>query len=253
MSYDPFLPYEKRILTEYFEKKGYIGRALSEAIENAEQRLDEGYPLAYLVGEQAFFDLVFKVNASVLIPRPDTERLVEEALMRLGKGATFADLGTGSGCIAISILYRRPDLSGYALDISQEALSVAKDNAAMAKVEDRLTLIHADMKDKPPFPKVEYIVSNPPYIPERDMVHYPSLAYEPRGALVGGKDGMDFYRTILEQYQDHADKGFLFEIGYDQKEAITALAEDKGYTCLVKKDYGGNDRVAILTKTEGSL
>ncbi len=240
---------DKLDLETYYRSFGIFGKALDEKVCEGLRRIDEGYPLAYLVKEAYFYDLVFTVDERVLIPRPDTERLCEKAIALLPKGATFIDLGTGSGCIAVTVLYHRPDVKGIAVDLSAEALEVARYNAERYGVSDRLTFIEGDMK-APLFDGVRFdlIISNPPYIPTADILKYPSLVYEPQRALDGGEDGMDFYRAILTGYHAFLCEkgGFLFEIGFDQGEAIRALGASLGYSVEVYKDYGKNDRVALL-------
>lgn len=215
-------------------------------------RYRAGEPLAYLLGEQYFWRYRFTVTPDVLIPRPDTERLVETALELLPPGGRFADLCTGSGAIALSIAADRPDLTADALDISANALKIARCNADALAVSDRVRLHLADLFcDDPLEGEYDAILSNPPYIPAADIAHYPSLAYEPQIALDGGADGLDFYRAILCRFARHLKDGgcFLFEIGYDQGEAIRTLSAAHGYDCTVLRDYGGNDRVAKLTQS----
>ena len=248
MAFD-MMDLETRLLREYYAKSALDGAALDEAVRAAKEEFEKGRPLAYIIKEQAFYDLVFYVDERVLIPRPDTERLVEKVLGFLPKNASFLDLGTGSGCIPITILKHRPDAVGKALDLSPDALLVAKKNAELVGVAERLSFYEGDMT-KNPFAGecFDAIISNPPYIPHEDVKKYPSLAYEPQMALDGGIDGMDFYRAILEEYRDNlkAGGGFFFEIGFDQGKAMRSLAESLGYTCEIYKDYGKNDRVAVL-------
>ena len=216
-------------------------------------RYRSGEPLAYLLGEQYFWRYRFIVTPDVLIPRPDTERLVETALSILPVGGRFADLCTGSGAIALSVTADRPDLTADATDISEAALAVAERNAQSLGVGDRVRFHQADLfTDDLPQGLYDAIISNPPYIPAADIAAYPSLAYEPQIALNGGEDGMDFYRAILTRFAGHLKEGgcFLFEIGYDQGEQIRALGAAHGFDCTVTKDYGGNDRVAKLAKRD---
>lgn len=240
---------DKLDLETYYQSFGIFGRELDEKVSEGLRRIDEGYPLAYLVKEAYFYDLVFTVDERVLIPRPDTERLCEKAITLLPKGATFVDLGTGSGCIAVTILFHRPDVKGIAVDLSPDALAVARHNAARYGVSDRLTFIEGDMTavtlEGAPF---DLVISNPPYIPTADIAKYPTLVYEPSMALDGGEDGMDFYRSILAGYRHLLAErgGFLFEIGFDQGDLIRRLGESLGYSVEVYKDYGKNDRVALL-------
>lgn len=220
------------------------------AYETALSRYYAGEPLAYLLSEQYFWRYRFLVTPDVLIPRPDTERLVETALALLPVGGRFADLCTGSGAIALSIAADRPDTSAQALDISDAALQVASENARALSVADRVEFFCADLfRDDPLTGEFDLILSNPPYIPRADIALYPSLAFEPQIALDGGEDGMDFYRAILRRFGGHLkqDGKILFEIGFDQRAQICRLAEEFGYSCTVTKDYGGNDRVAKLT------
>lgn len=214
-------------------------------------RYRAGEPLAYLLGEQYFWRYRFTVTPDVLIPRPDTERLVETALSVLPKNGRFADLCTGSGAIVLSVAADRPDLTADALDVSNAALAVAKCNADALGVTDRVRFFGADLfTDDPLEGLYDAILSNPPYIPAADIAEYPSLVYEPQIALDGGADGLDFYRAILARFAHHLKEGgcFLFEIGYDQGEQICALGSECGFDCTVTKDYGGNDRVAKLIK-----
>lgn len=221
------------------------------AYDAALARYRAGEPIAYILGEQYFWRYRFKVTPDVLIPRPDTERLVEIALSLLPQNGRFADLCTGSGAIALSVTADRPDLVCDALDVSPAALAVARENASLLQVSGRVRLFCADLfTDDPLEGEYDAILSNPPYIPRKDIEQYPSLAFEPQIALDGGADGMDFYRAILARFSHRLkqDGCFLFEIGYDQGDAIRSLAASCGYDCTVTKDYGGNDRVARLTK-----
>ncbi len=210
-----------------------------------------GEPLQYIIGEVVFYNEVYRVTPHCLIPRPDTEVLVEEAIRLLPTGATFADLCTGSGCIAISTLAHRTDVRAKAYDISREALALAVENAKRNGVENRVSFSRLNVLTEAPDGCFSAILSNPPYIPtavvdtlSREVQH------EPKIALDGGKDGMDFYRAILTLGTPTlAEDGFfLFEIGYDQEKAITQLAIAHGFDCRIIYDLGGNPRVACLTK-----
>ena len=220
---------------------------LAEAL----RRRTAGEPLAYILGETAFYNELYTVTPAVLIPRSDTEILVEHAVAKLPRGAFFADLCTGSGCIAISILANRPDCTAVALDLSEDALLVAKGNAERNCVSDRITLMRQDVLTPFALPSCDAILSNPPYIPSKTV---PTLsrevAREPHTALDGGEDGLLFYRTMLTYLPACLKEGgfLLFEIGYDQEEAILRLASDASMTCEVKRDYGGNPRMAILRR-----
>jgi len=211
----------------------------------AVRRLQDREPLAYVLGEWYFYDETYRVSPACLVPRPETEHLVEELIKRLPKGAVFADLCTGSGCIAISTLAHRPDCRAVAVDLSEEALALAKENAALNGVSDRITFQHADVLSGNALGNADFdaIVSNPPYIVTEviDTLE-PEVLCEPRMALDGGEDGLIFYRVLVNDYRKNVkENGFLlFEIGYDQGEALRALCP-----CEIKRDYSGNDRVAL--------
>ena len=213
------------------------------------------YPLQYIFGEWSFCGEVYEVNENCLIPREDTERLVEKAAELLPRGARFVDLCTGSGCIAISLLARRRDLRGVCVDIFPETLALAKKNAERNGVSERLSFVLGDVLDGEFMSELgvfDAIISNPPYIPT-DVVDNSlalELSHEPRAALDGGRDGLVFYRKLISEYGKYtADGGkMLFEIGFDQGESIRALADENGYSCEIFADYGGNDRVAVLKR-----
>ncbi len=208
-------------------------------------------PLQYILGEVAFFNEVYFVSSDCLIPRSDTELLVERAISMLPPKAHFADLCTGSGCIAVSTLSSRTDTRADAYDISEGALSLTQRNAVRNGVSDRIHTVTRDLLTTPIDGRYDAILSNPPYIPPTVIdTLAPEIAYEPRIALDGGEDGMDFYRAILRHNLVHlAPDGFLlFEIGYDQADAITTLAASHMLTCQIEHDLGGNARLAVLKR-----
>ena len=239
----------KEICHDFSEDADYQDEKLCEAVK----RRCEGYPLQYIVGKWWFARCEFEVSEDCLVPRPDTEAIVEEAIKLLPKSARFADLCTGSGCIAISIADLRSDLYGIAVELYPRTLALAKRNAERNKVADRLEFVEGDVLLGKALgeEKLDAIISNPPYI-RTDVIDTLSVEvkYEPRAALDGGDDGLVFYRAIVEKYQENLtlDGYFIFEIGYDQAEDIKAIAEQNGFSCQVKKDLGGNDRVAILKR-----
>ncbi len=230
-----------------FLKEQFTGKELENAIE----RLENGEPLAYVLGEWYFYGLTFKLNDACLIPRPDTEHIVEKAIETIKKGGVFADLCTGSGCIAVSVLKNRPDLVCSAYDISEKALEKATENASLNVVADRVHFYKADvfalgLEEN----SLDCIISNPPYIQTSVIDTLETVQREPRIALDGGVDGLDFYRHIIEHFTPalKSDGCFIFEIGYDQADAIRALAASHSFSCSIFKDYGGNDRCALLKK-----
>ncbi len=216
---------------------------------NAIERRIKHEPLQYIIGEVEFYRESYKVTPDCLIPRQDTEILVDYAVRNLPEGATFMDLCTGSGCIAISTLKNTVGTHAIAVDIDGGALSVAEENAQRNGVADRIHLRRADLLCEVVDEPVFAVISNPPYVV--DAV-YESLEneifHEPRHAFVGGKDGGDFYRRLTPIYKEMiAPNGFIaYEIGYDQAELIRGIAEECGMSCQIMKDYGARDRVAVL-------
>lgn len=210
----------------------------------------EHIPLQYIVGETEFMGLKFKVNSNVLIPRQDTETLVEEALKVVKPGMKVLDMCTGSGCIIISIMHNVEGVKGYAVDISKQALNVAKENAKLNEVS--ILFERGDLFETVS-DKFDIIVSNPPYIPTAVI---PKLmpevqGFEPIEALDGKEDGLYFYRKIVSQSMDHLNpEGFLMlEIGCDQGKAVTQMMSEAGFgNICTKKDLAGNDRVVIGNK-----
>lgn len=210
-------------------------------------------PLQHLTGRQEFMGLSFRVNAEVLIPRQDTETLVEEVLKILRPGMRVLDLCTGSGCILISLLALCPGMEGLGTDISPGALSVARENAAArgVKAEFRKSDMFARISGEP----FDCIVANPPYIASRDI---PGLMeevreYEPRQALDGGEDGLRFYRILAKEAGSHLKSGgqMYLEIGCDQGESVPALLRSCGFSeVAVIRDLCGNDRVVKGTWIE---
>ena len=218
--------------------------ALCAAVERRERR----EPLAYILGEAPFYRSLLYVTPACLIPRADTECLVELAVRRLPQGARFLDLCTGSGAIAVTVLAERPDTTAVATDISEEALAVAAENARRLGVLDRLTLRRSDLLTETPEGRFDAILSNPPYIPSAIVPTLsPEVGHEPSLALDGGEDGLRFYRRLLSLTSLLAEGGFLLlECGYDQKEAMAALAAEHALSCEPFYDYGGRYRGCTL-------
>lgn len=222
-------------------------------------------PLQYITGVQEFMGLEFAVNEHVLIPRQDTEILVEEVMRHLHDGMRILDMCTGSGCILLSLLYYSNDCTGIGTDISQDALSVARENADKLKAlknglnvdfirSDLFEQLEKNTEDRCTGP-FEIIVANPPYI-KSDIIEtlMPEVKeYEPRSALDGKEDGLFFYRKIIKQAGNYLTGGgeLFFEIGYDQGADVKAMMEEAGYSEVeVVKDFAGLDRVVhgILNK-----
>ena len=214
--------------------------------QEALSRRGSHIPLQHITGEQDFMGLTFRVNEHVLIPRQDTETLVEQALKVIPEKSRILDLCTGSGCVIISLVVLGKELTGVGVDISDEALAVAKDNGARL-AGDRVEFIHSDLFGSVAG-KYNCIVSNPPYIPSQVIEELePEVKdHEPRLALDGTEDGLLFYRKITEKSHDYLNEGgwLLVEIGYDQGESVSQLFIDNGFKEVeVIKDLAGNDRV----------
>ena len=210
----------------------------------------EHIPLQQLTGEQGFMGLTFSVNEHVLIPRQDTEILVEEVLKELHDGMRVLDMCTGSGCILLSLLHYSNDCEGLGVDLSAEALEVAGRNVLKVLTPEKAE--HAHFLQSDLFEKVEgkfeIIVSNPPYIASAEVEKLmPEVRdHEPRMALDGTEDGLYFYRRIIEEAGKHlVSSGMLFfEIGYDQGWAVSSMMKEAGFEDVcVKKDLARNDRV----------
>lgn len=205
-------------------------------------------PLQYILGSQEFYGLEFEVAPGVLIPRHDTEVLVREAVERAGTGAEILDIGVGSGCIAVALAKAIPEAAVSGVDPSAEALALAERNAQRHGVS--LTLISGSLFEPFSGRLFDLIVSNPPYIPTPDLAGLqPEVRdYEPRGALDGGVDGLDFYRRIIPGALDHLKPGgwLLLEMGIGQAGDLLAMFDATGgfAELFTAKDHGGIDRVA---------
>lgn len=223
-----------------------VAEECKEAYINCIERRKTREPLQHITGEQEFMGLTFEVNPHVLIPRQDTEVLVEEAMIHLHDGMHVLDMCTGSGCILLSLLHYSNDCVGLGVDISQEAVETARRNAEKLQIKDSAFII-SDL-----FASVEgqfdLIVSNPPYIPTEVI---PGLMeevrkYEPIGALDGKGNGLFFYERIIQEAPKHLNGGgyLFFEIGHDQASAVMQRMENAGYLGVtVVKDFAGLDRV----------
>ncbi len=206
-------------------------------------------PLQYILGYTEFYGYRMEVDRRVLIPRPETERLVETAIGLCRFDTKILEIGTGSGAIPIAIVRQFPGITIHAVDISKDALELAEKNALMNTAD--VQFIHSDIYENVPDEKYGLIISNPPYIRDNE---YESLApeitrYEPKLALTAGAEGLDAYRRILEgadRYLD-GDGTILLEIGARQAAAIAELAEANGYKKIeIKKDYNDLDRIAVI-------
>ncbi len=240
------------------DSAGYLARQDEEFYEESKENYRsflkkriEHIPVQYILGVQSFMGHTFKVSTDTLIPRIDTETLVEEALRVVGDQDTILDMCTGTGCILISILKERPQAFGRGVDISRQAVNLARQNA-------ELNGVTAEFETGDMFEKIsdEYdvIVCNPPYIAASDMQNLmPEVRdYEPESALNGGADGLDFYRIIAKDSPAHLKEGgiILLEIGYNQAYDVERILSKAGFTDIkVIKDLSGNDRVVKAVRS----
>lgn len=222
-----------------------------EAIKQRVQRV----PVAYIIGEKEFMGLTFKVTEDTLVPRPDTEILVQAAIERLrarGDAPRFADIGTGTGAICLSVLHFLPKAQADTVDISPAARAVAEENAAALDASDRVTFHTGDLLAPLAGQCYDAILSNPPYIPDGDIAALaPEVRLkEPHTALAGGKDGLDFYRRLMADAPALLkDGGFLaVEVGIHQAAPVAALAVPSFSRTEILKDYAGIERVVIAWK-----
>ena len=233
----------ERVLSE--DEEQLFNKFINERLNNR--------PIAYIVGNREFMGLDFFVKEGVLIPRPDTEVLVEEVIeLAKKKGAkNILDIGTGSGAITVSLAKYLENVKVTSVDISDIALEIGKRNAISNEVDDRINFVKSDLFtniDKET--KFDIIVSNPPYIKREviDTLDKQVKDYEPYNALEGGVDGLDFYRAITKQAKEYLKKGGIlaYEVGHDQSEDVSKLMEMDGYTNIyTRKDLQQIDRVVI--------
>lgn len=223
-----------------------------DAVRELVRRRGEGVPYAYLVGNQEFWSLEFEVGPGVLIPRPDTETLVEHVLAALPEDEELflADICAGSGCIGIAIASERPQVKVYAVELSEQALPYLKTNIAKHGLEKRVAALRGDLLGPIPANRpIDWVLSNPPYIATAEMHGLAVSKTEPLEALDGGQDGLDIYRRLVPAAAERARVGVAMEIGHDQGQAVSKLFEAAGLTQVqVLQDLGKRDRVVMGRK-----
>ncbi len=226
-----------------------LSSAQQQAFQELIQRRINGEPIAYITGHREFWSLELRVTPATLIPRPETELLVEQALERIPSHAEWqiADLGTGSGAIALAIASERPRCQLYAVDISADALAVAQHNAQRLAIPN-VTFLQGDWLAPLQQKSLNMVISNPPYIEESDPhLKQGDLRFEPKRALSSGDDGLDDIRLLIESSRQQlpTDGWLLLEHGYHQSAEILEIMRQQGYRRVQGHiDYGGNDRVA---------
>lgn len=231
----------------------YAGEQTKHQVGELLQRRLAGEPIAYLIGEWEFYGLTLTVTPQVLIPRPDTELLVERGILAIRDlpQARVLDLCTGSGCVGLALAYNCPNAQVVLADWSEEALEVARQNVLRNQLSDQVSLVRANALEAPQRELGEFdlILCNPPYIPKRVVEEEldPSVRdYEPHMALDGGEDGLDFYRAITLHWKWalRPEGKLAFEIGYDQAPAVQKLMEDRGFVQVHSfRDPGNHWRV----------
>ncbi len=211
-------------------------------------------PIAYLTGKKSFWKYEFEINDKVLIPRPDTELIIEQVLKiyKNKSNINFLEVGVGSGCIILSILKEKKSFLGKGIDLSKDCINICKNNAFKLKVDDRLKLIKSDI-DNFSSGKYDLVISNPPYVKKLDLnkLDKDVINYEPRLALDGGLDGLSKIRKIIKKTSEliKLNGKLIIEIANDQKIMIKNILIDNGfYINKVVKDLGNNDRCVISTK-----
>jgi release factor glutamine methyltransferase len=244
-------------LSLYLNKDAVLDKDKAATISNILKRRISGEPLQYILGGCEFMGCEFKIDKRALIPRPETEILVESAAAELKAGVKASplilDLGTGSGCIAVSIAKLLPGARVWAADISKEALQLASENARLNKV--KVKFLRTDLFSKLKNKKFDLIISNPPYISAEELSGLAKeISFEPKQALAAGIDGLGFYRLIISQSAVHLrDNGLLaFEVGAKQAKAVRAMLQEKNFSDIkIIRDYNNIQRVIIAKKRIG--
>ena len=218
------------------------------------ERRRKGEPIAYLINKKEFWKDEFYVNKDVLIPRPDTELLIEQVLKIYSEESQLQilDIGTGSGCILLSILKERPNFYGTGIDISKKSINVSKFNAKQLNLSNRVKFLHSSV-DNFKIGKYDIVVSNPPYIKLLSLKYLEKdiTSFEPKLALSGGFDGFSKIRKVISKTKTLLKKNgkFILEIGFNQKNKVKEILKKEGfYVNKSIKDYGNNDRCIISTK-----
>ncbi len=246
----------------YLRFEETVSQSQRDEFRELVKRAYQKEPIAYILGEKEFFSLTLIVNRSVLIPRPETELLVQWVIRKIRQDfqdsscLEILDLGTGSGCIAIALAKNLSvDVQITAIDISDDAIEIARQNCIANNVDDKITIVKSDLFENiNPDSEFDFIVSNPPYVTKDDYQNLPKhiKEYEPREALLAGADGLDVIKKIIEQSPKYLkDQGWLvFEMGYNQKEAVEKLLKEKKYENVdFEKDDYNIPRIAIGQKS----
>ena len=239
------------------DREMYASQQVCDAMESAVNRLLDGEPLAYILGEWTFYGMNLYIDRNVLIPRDDTCAVTQLAIKRglfLEQDPRILDLCTGSGCIGLAVAQRVKDARVTLADVSKDALNIAKKNVNRHQLSARVSCVQADALAPAPgfLGKFDLIVSNPPYIPTVEMAELDGSVkdYEPHLALDGGKDGLDFYRSIVKNYSSVLKPGgyMCFEFGMGQGDDVCQILKDHGYTILERVEDFNNRERAVLAQ-----
>lgn len=218
------------------------------------KRMSDGYPLQYLLGEWEFYGITLRLGPGVLIPRPDTETLVDVALELTlpDRASLIADYCSGSGAIAIAVARHRKNARLFAVEVSDDALAFLRRNISESGCGDRIEVIKGDVREELPLPLLDMVISNPPYITRDEMEELPTqVRHEPQMALFGGEDGLDFYRVIAKNAFGRLRDGghIVFEVGWQQKAQVMDILRENGYTGISsRRDLGGIERCVYAQK-----
>ena len=232
----------------------YVPDTVEQQVRRLAQRHLDGEPVAYLIGEWEFYGLPLDISESVLIPRPDTEVLVERTLLYLKTldAPRVLDLCAGSGCIGLAVAKHTPAAHAVLGELDEGALRICRQNIRRSDLTGRVVALQLDAREKPPAHLGEFdcIVSNPPYVTGAEMQALPHSVrdFEPAMALYGGEDGLDFYRAIVENYTPALKKGgfVCFEFGMGQGDDVCRILEENGYTILERtRDYNDRERAVL--------
>jgi len=259
---NPYLDTELLLSKTINRKREEILLNIDNKVENSEikkfkyylSRRERKEPIAYIIGYKYFWKYKFLINKSVLIPRPDTELIIEESLnyLPIGRSKKILDIGTGSGCIIISLIKERPKCKATALDISLKAVKVAKTNAKLHQLENKINFINIDI-DKYKSSNYDLIISNPPYINSIDLSRLEDdiKSHEPKLALFGGSDGFRNIKKVIKKSKKLLKiKGrLILEIGHKQRnQTVKMLKENNFYINKISKDLSKKDRCIVCTK-----
>jgi release factor glutamine methyltransferase len=239
----------------FLNPKEILNSVESKKFKSLIERRKKGEPIAYLINKKEFWKDEFFVNKDVLIPRPDTELIVEQVLKIYSKETQLQvlDIGTGSGCILLSILRERPNFYGTGIDISKKSINISKFNTKKLNLMNRVKFFHSSV-DNFRIGKYDLVVSNPPYIELLNLKYLEKnvVNFEPKLALNGGFDGVSKIKKVIKKVRILIKKNgkFILEIGFNQKNKVKKILKEEGfYINKSIKDYGNNDRCIISTKT----